>query len=246
MIRHMTQPLTSTRPLLARANHRTRRATGLAVLAIGFLAVLALLPGDDNTADAQQLHSDWAPFVGEYQMWCTASTGGAGPCGGHHEGWAIDIDVTFNDPIYAAGPGTVVQYFDGCRPRGGDGGCNSRAGNWISIDHGDHWSRYIHLASIAPGIEVGTVVRGGELVGYSGASGTSDRGVHLHYDETPAQNLPVRRIFFGPMLACHGDHRMAMLGAVAGLASRDGVEVRGMEAAAVSYPTFLEDLEALR
>jgi 3-phosphoshikimate 1-carboxyvinyltransferase len=49
----------------------------------------------------------------------------------------------------------------------------------------------------------------------------------------------------GGTLAAHGDHRLAMLGAVAGLASRDGVEVDGMEAAAVSYPTFEADLAAL-
>jgi 3-phosphoshikimate 1-carboxyvinyltransferase len=42
-----------------------------------------------------------------------------------------------------------------------------------------------------------------------------------------------------------GDHRLAMLGAIAGLASRDGVEVAGMDAAAVSYPGFGDDLEAL-
>jgi 3-phosphoshikimate 1-carboxyvinyltransferase len=42
-----------------------------------------------------------------------------------------------------------------------------------------------------------------------------------------------------------GDHRLAMLGAVAGLASRDGVEVRGFEAADVSYPSFLEDLSSV-
>jgi 3-phosphoshikimate 1-carboxyvinyltransferase len=42
-----------------------------------------------------------------------------------------------------------------------------------------------------------------------------------------------------------GDHRMAMLGAVAGLASRNGVEVHGMEAAAVSYPGFERDLRSL-
>ena len=36
-----------------------------------------------------------------------------------------------------------------------------------------------------------------------------------------------------------------MMGAVAGLASREGVEVLGMEAAAVSYPSFVEDLAAL-
>ncbi len=49
----------------------------------------------------------------------------------------------------------------------------------------------------------------------------------------------------GGMLDARGDHRMAMLGAVAGLASREGVEVVGMEAAAVSYPGFESDLQGL-
>jgi 3-phosphoshikimate 1-carboxyvinyltransferase len=49
----------------------------------------------------------------------------------------------------------------------------------------------------------------------------------------------------GGSIDAHGDHRLAMLGAVAGLASREGVEVRGIEAAAVSYPGFVEDLAAL-
>ncbi|MEA2422879.1 MAG: 3-phosphoshikimate 1-carboxyvinyltransferase [Thermoleophilaceae bacterium] len=49
----------------------------------------------------------------------------------------------------------------------------------------------------------------------------------------------------GGTLEAHGDHRMAMLGAVAGLASRTGVEVVGMEAAAVSYPGFEDDVRSL-
>jgi 3-phosphoshikimate 1-carboxyvinyltransferase len=49
----------------------------------------------------------------------------------------------------------------------------------------------------------------------------------------------------GGVLDARGDHRMAMLGAVAGLASRSGVEVVGMEAAAVSYPGFEADVRAL-
>jgi len=49
----------------------------------------------------------------------------------------------------------------------------------------------------------------------------------------------------GGTVDSHGDHRIAMLGAIAGLASRDGVEVTGMEAAAVSYPRFEEDLASL-
>jgi 3-phosphoshikimate 1-carboxyvinyltransferase len=49
----------------------------------------------------------------------------------------------------------------------------------------------------------------------------------------------------GGRLDSHGDHRLAMLGAVAGLASSDGVEVDGFDVAAVSYPGFEADLRAL-
>jgi 3-phosphoshikimate 1-carboxyvinyltransferase len=48
----------------------------------------------------------------------------------------------------------------------------------------------------------------------------------------------------GGALDPRGDHRLAMLGAVVGLASRDGVEV-DMGAAAVSYPGFEADLASL-
>ena len=49
----------------------------------------------------------------------------------------------------------------------------------------------------------------------------------------------------GGQLDARGDHRLAMMGAVAGLASAEGVEVLGMDAAAVSYPTFVEDLRVV-
>ena len=49
----------------------------------------------------------------------------------------------------------------------------------------------------------------------------------------------------GGRISSHGDHRLAMLGAVAGLASREGVEVDGMEAADVSYPGFMADMVRL-
>jgi 3-phosphoshikimate 1-carboxyvinyltransferase len=49
----------------------------------------------------------------------------------------------------------------------------------------------------------------------------------------------------GGTIEARGDHRMAMLGAVAGMASEQGVEVVGMDAAAVSYPGFEQDLRAL-
>jgi 3-phosphoshikimate 1-carboxyvinyltransferase len=49
----------------------------------------------------------------------------------------------------------------------------------------------------------------------------------------------------GGHIDAHGDHRLALLGAVAGLASREGVQVRGMEVAAVSYPGFERDIAEL-
>jgi 3-phosphoshikimate 1-carboxyvinyltransferase len=49
----------------------------------------------------------------------------------------------------------------------------------------------------------------------------------------------------GGRLHAQGDHRLALLGAVAGLASEEGVEVVGMEAADVSYPEFGRDLARL-
>ena len=49
----------------------------------------------------------------------------------------------------------------------------------------------------------------------------------------------------GGRISSHGDHRLAMVGALAGLASRDGVEVEGMDAAGVSYPGFEDDVRNL-
>jgi 3-phosphoshikimate 1-carboxyvinyltransferase len=49
----------------------------------------------------------------------------------------------------------------------------------------------------------------------------------------------------GGVIDSHGDHRLAMMGAIAGMASREGVEVLGMHAAAVSYPRFMDDFAAL-
>ena len=49
----------------------------------------------------------------------------------------------------------------------------------------------------------------------------------------------------GGTIDSHGDHRLALLGAVAGLASREGVTVRGFDAAEVSYPGFESSLAVL-
>jgi 3-phosphoshikimate 1-carboxyvinyltransferase len=50
----------------------------------------------------------------------------------------------------------------------------------------------------------------------------------------------------GGRVSSRGDHRLAMLGAVAGLASREGVRLEDAEAVAVSFPGFFEMLAEVR
>jgi 3-phosphoshikimate 1-carboxyvinyltransferase len=49
----------------------------------------------------------------------------------------------------------------------------------------------------------------------------------------------------GGKMSARGDHRIAMLAAVAGLASRDGVEIEGAETVAISFPGFFDLIDSL-
>jgi 3-phosphoshikimate 1-carboxyvinyltransferase len=49
----------------------------------------------------------------------------------------------------------------------------------------------------------------------------------------------------GGTIDAAGDHRIAMLGAVAGVVSRDGVEVRGADSVSVSFPGFFDLLDSV-
>ena len=71
-------------------------------------------------------------------------------------------------------------------------------------------------------------------------------GAHIRATEDGfvVKGVPAR--LQGGTLDARGDHRIAMLGAVAGLASRVGVEVKGAESVAVSFPGFFDLLDSLR
>jgi 3-phosphoshikimate 1-carboxyvinyltransferase len=49
----------------------------------------------------------------------------------------------------------------------------------------------------------------------------------------------------GGRMSAEGDHRIAMLAAVCGLASRDGVEIEGAETVAISFPGFFDLIDSL-
>jgi murein DD-endopeptidase MepM/ murein hydrolase activator NlpD len=85
----------------------------------------------------------------------------------------IGTDMVANSgtPVYAAADGVVV----GAAPNGG-------YGNWVRITHGPKLtSVYGHLSRFAPGLEPGTLVARGELIGFVGSTGRST-GAHLHYE----------------------------------------------------------------
>jgi 3-phosphoshikimate 1-carboxyvinyltransferase len=71
-------------------------------------------------------------------------------------------------------------------------------------------------------------------------------GIHI---ETTHDGFRVRGVPSRPrgggVIDAAGDHRIAMLGAVAGLVSREGVELRGAETVAVSFPDFFAMLDSL-
>jgi 3-phosphoshikimate 1-carboxyvinyltransferase len=49
----------------------------------------------------------------------------------------------------------------------------------------------------------------------------------------------------GGAMAAHGDHRIAMLGAIAGVVSRGGVQVGDADSVAISFPGFFELLDSV-
>lgn len=107
------------------------------------------------------------------------------------------------------------------------------------------------VALLACFAEGETVVRGAEELRFKESDRieavvTGLRGLGADIEGTPdgfvVQGTGGLR---GGTIASHGDHRLAMLGAIAGMASLEGVEVVGMEAAAVSYPGFQDDIASL-
>ncbi|HYI75831.1 MAG TPA: hypothetical protein VEW90_11220, partial [Gaiellaceae bacterium] len=73
------------------------------------------------------------------------------------------------------------------------------------------------------------------------------RRVGGHVRATPdgfrVRGVPAR--LRGGVMDTRGDHRLAMLGAVAGVASREGVDLRGAEAVDASFPGFFDVLAAV-
>jgi 3-phosphoshikimate 1-carboxyvinyltransferase len=71
-------------------------------------------------------------------------------------------------------------------------------------------------------------------------------GVRIHGTDDGFVVTGVPGRLRGGRVDSRGDHRIAMLAAVAGLASRDGVRIADVDAVGVSFPGFFDVLDALR
>jgi murein DD-endopeptidase MepM/ murein hydrolase activator NlpD len=83
----------------------------------------------------------------------------------------VDWAAPMGTPIFAAGNGTI----EWIGPRGG-------YGKYVRIHHTDGYeTAYGHMTAFARGLEVGSKVRQGQIIGFVGSTGMST-GAHVHFE----------------------------------------------------------------
>ncbi|SDQ32647.1 M23 family metallopeptidase [Leucobacter chromiiresistens] len=101
----------------------------------------------------------WANPIG-MQSWGTYE---------NHAGGAMDVHVDVGTPVYAPAAGKVFDLSEGC------------GGKVIGVQHDvQYTTAFAHMSSFA--VAPGEHVKGGQLIGYSGASGSCVDGAHLHFE----------------------------------------------------------------
>lgn len=83
----------------------------------------------------------------------------------------VDFGAPTGTPIYAAGDGVIVER-----------AYKGAYGNYVRIRHtGDMSTAYAHMSRFANGVQKGSRVKQGQVIGYVGTTGRST-GPHLHYE----------------------------------------------------------------
>ncbi|WP_075205410.1 M23 family metallopeptidase, partial [Leucobacter musarum] len=112
-----------------------------------------------------QVVGGWANPVG-MQSWGTYPD---------HAGGAMDIHVDVGTPVYAPAAGTIFDLSESC------------GGQVLGVQHDlQYTTAFAHLSAFA--VSPGDHVKAGQLIGYSGASGTCVQGAHLHFEVRVGSN----------------------------------------------------------
>ncbi len=83
----------------------------------------------------------------------------------------VDWAAPFGTPIFSAGNGTIEEI----GPRGG-------YGKYVRIRHPDGYeTAYGHMTAFARGLDIGSHVRQGQVIGFVGSTGVST-GSHVHFE----------------------------------------------------------------
>jgi murein DD-endopeptidase MepM/ murein hydrolase activator NlpD len=116
----------------------------------------------------------------------------------------VDWAAPTGTPIYASGNGVVEK-----------AGWESGYGKYVRLGHTNGYeTAYGHMTAFARGIDVGTRVRQGQVIGFVGSTGLST-GSHVHYEilvngrfvDPMRIKLPRGRVLDGPALASFDSER---------------------------------------
>jgi peptidoglycan hydrolase-like protein with peptidoglycan-binding domain len=166
-----------------------QRQNNLPVNGVVDAAVAALLGLSANTGGGSNASTPSVPVVALVQFpvqgRCSFADTWHYPRGGGRLHIGVDVIAPEGHFIYAVTDGTITRMYR-------EGG-NSLTGNGLRLtmdDGSQTYFFYAHLKDFAPGIDVGTKVVAGQILGTNGKTGNA--GVpHLHFEIHPGGGSPV-------------------------------------------------------
>ena len=103
---------------------------------------------------------------------------------GTQDHMAIDFACPDNSPIIASNDGILVT-----------AGFDKDAGNYVKILHNNKfYTKYLHLNSLT-NKKIGSPIKRGELIGYSGHTGRRVTGPHLHFEVRDINNRKTNPLY---------------------------------------------------
>lgn len=129
-------------------------------LVIAFTIVSAVPADDADIGEGAVVVGGWAHPLGGKHPWSTRLD---------HSGGAVDIPIPIGSPVYAVAAGTVWDLSEKC------------GGLLIGVQHSPGLTTVsAHLSRAV--VKQGQQVAAGQLIGYSGTSGSCSQGPHLHFE----------------------------------------------------------------